>query len=70
MDGVKRQIRIVFHGPWPAEKINVLGNIREGDGQEILVEVDAEKATEVASILFFNFPVQDLIITNLPGENY
>ena len=68
MDGVKRQMRIVFHGPWSAEKIKVLGNINEGDGQEILREVDAEKATEVASILFANFPVRDLSMTSTPLE--
>jgi len=68
LDGVKRQMRIIFHGPWAAEKIKALGNINEGDGQEILLEVDAEKATEVASILFANFPVRDLSITRTPLE--
>jgi ABC-type uncharacterized transport system ATPase subunit len=61
-------MRIIFHGPWAAEKIKALGNINEGDGQEILLEVDAEKATEVASILFANFPVRDLSITRTPLE--
>ncbi len=68
LDGVKRQMRIVFHGPWAVEKIEALGKINEGDGQEILLEVDAEKATEVASILFACFPVQDLSITGTPLE--
>jgi ABC-type uncharacterized transport system ATPase subunit len=30
--------------------------------------VDVEKATEVASILFANFPVRDLNITSTPLE--
>ena len=61
-------MRIVFRGPWAAEQISTLGNIKEENGREILIEVDAVKAAEVASTLFAKFPVQDLSITTTPLE--
>ena len=61
-------MKILLRGPWEEEKIKALGNISQGDGQEVLLEVDAEKTTEVASILFANSPVRDLSITSTPLE--
>jgi ABC-2 type transport system ATP-binding protein len=63
MDGFKRRIKIVFRGPWAEEKVRALGEIQGGDGEEILLEVQPEKVAETASLLFAQFPVKDLSIT-------
>lgn len=68
VNGVKRQIRVVFSGPWAMDQVQNLGKIEEGNGRELLIEVEAEKAAEVASTLFAHFPVQDISITSIPLE--
>lgn len=68
MESAKRQIRIVFRGPWAAEKIRALGDLREENGSEIVLQVETAKAAEVASFLLAHFPVQDLSIADTPLE--
>ena len=67
-DGFKKQMRVVFNGPWPRDQVEKLGKIRETNGQEILLEVEQDKAASVASYLFANLPVKDMGITDLPLE--
>jgi ABC-2 type transport system ATP-binding protein len=68
MDGFKKQIRIIFSGYWNMDQIKKLGRIVESNGQEVLLEVETDKATRVASNLFANFPVKDITIKNPPLE--
>jgi ABC-2 type transport system ATP-binding protein len=68
MDGVKKQIRIIFNGSWNEDKIEKLGRIVENNGQEVLLEVEPDRATSVASNLFANFPVKDVTITGTSLE--
>lgn len=68
VNGLKKQIKIIFNGPWAVEGIRTLGKIKKRNSHEICLEVEAEKAAEVTSALFANFPVQDLSITNTPLE--
>ncbi len=68
LDGVKKEIRIEFNGPWSIDEVKKMGTLKERNGQEILLEVESEKAAVVASHLFANFPVKDIGITNPPLE--
>jgi ABC-2 type transport system ATP-binding protein len=68
LDGIKKEIRIEFSGPWTIDEVKKMGTIKESNGQEILLEVESEKATMVASHLFSNFPVKDISITDPPLE--
>ena len=68
LDGIKKEIRIEFSGPWTVDEVRKMGTIKESNGQEILLEVESEKATVVASHLFASFPVKDISITDPPLE--
>ena len=52
MKGAESLIRVVFHGPWPLEQVRLLGDMIEGNGEEILLEMGAEKAATIASTVF------------------
>lgn len=62
-NGFNKQIRAVFNGQLVIEKIEKLGKIIEKNGQEVLLEVEPNRATSVASYLFANFSVRDIRIT-------
>jgi ABC-2 type transport system ATP-binding protein len=66
--GHKKQIRIVFDGPVSTDTLGGLGTIRRINGQEVRLEVDADRAAAVASHLFSNHPVRDIGIGDLPLE--
>jgi len=68
IDGVRKQVKVVFDGPWAMEQVKNLGKIIGKNGQEILLEVEAHKAASVASNLFTHFPVKDIGITSPPLE--
>jgi ABC-2 type transport system ATP-binding protein len=68
LDGLKKEIRVVFKGPWSVGLIERLGKIRQMNGQEVLIEVEPDQAASVASDLFAHFPVQDISITDPPLE--
>lgn len=60
LNGFKRKIRAVFRDSSSMEGIERLGKAIRIDGQEILLEVPPEKATDVASTLISQFHVQDI----------
>ena len=68
MDGHKKQIRVVFSGPWTKSKVQEFGRIREMNGEEVLLDVESDKAAGVASHLFANFAVKDMAIADPPLE--
>jgi ABC-2 type transport system ATP-binding protein len=68
MDGFKKQIRVIFNGPWTMEQVGKLGRIIEKNGQEVLLEVEPGQAASVASNLFIHFPVKDIGITTAQME--
>jgi ABC-2 type transport system ATP-binding protein len=61
-DGVNKRVKVIFNGPWAVGQVEKLGKILERNGQELLLEVEPERITSVASYLFSNFPVQDINI--------
>ncbi len=66
MHGFRRQIRIFFNGPWNAEEIASVGNILKQNDQEVILEVDSDKALTVVSHLFKTCSVKDISIEG-PG---
>ncbi len=68
LDRAKREVRIVFRGSWDVESVKRLGKIKEAEGQQVLLEVEADKTAEVASVLFSSFPVRDVTISGTPLE--
>jgi ABC-2 type transport system ATP-binding protein len=61
-DGANKRVKVIFNGPWAVGEVEKLGKILERNGQELLLEVEPERVTSVASYLFSNFPVQDINI--------
>jgi hypothetical protein len=51
---------------WEKDQVEKLGKILKMNGQELLLEVEADRAAMVASHLFTFFPVKDISITE-PG---
>jgi ABC-2 type transport system ATP-binding protein len=68
VDGVRKQIKVVFDGPWTKNQVENLGKIIGQNGREVLLEVEADKASSVASILFTQFPIKDIGIASQPLE--
>ena len=68
LDGFKRQIRVIFNGPWALDQVGKMGRIIEKNGEEVLIEVGSSEAALVASNLFSYFPIKDISITNPPLE--
>jgi ABC-2 type transport system ATP-binding protein len=67
-NGIRKQIKTVFDGPWEADQVEKLGKIVEKNGQEVLLEVEPNQAASIASHLFNNFSIKDISITNPPLE--
>ena len=68
MDGVRKQIKVVFDGPWAMGEVKNLGKIIGKNGHEVRLEVEPDKAASVASSLFAQFPIKDISITSQPLE--
>jgi ABC-type uncharacterized transport system ATPase subunit len=68
IDGVRKQIKVVFDGPWAMDRVKNLGKVIGENGHEVLLEVEADKAASVASRLFAKFPIKDIGITSQPLE--
>ncbi len=62
VNGPGTQIRVVFEGPWSVDQIQELGMIKERNGKEIWLEVEADQVAPVAARLFHDFPVKDISI--------
>ena len=43
MHGFNKQIRVIFNGAWTMDQVKKLGEIREMNGQESLLEVEHDK---------------------------
>jgi ABC-2 type transport system ATP-binding protein len=65
---LKRQIRVVFSGPWNRDRVEKLGRVVEAVADEVLMEVEADRCVEVASQLLANLPVKDISISEPPLE--
>ena len=66
--GLKKQMRVVFSGPWQRDRVEGLGRVVEADDDEVLLEVESDQSVEVASQLFANLPVKDISISEPPME--
>jgi len=65
---LKKQIRLVFSGPWQRDLVEDLGRVIEADGEEVLLEVDSDQSVGVVSQLVANLPVRDISISGPPLE--
>lgn len=68
IDGFKKQIKVVFNGHFTLDQVKELGEIRKMNGQEVLLEVEPDRAASIASHLFANFHIKDISITDPPLE--
>ena len=68
IDGFRKQMRVTLTGAANTDELRELGEIKAANGPEVLLEVAADRAAEVASRLFASFPVQDISITDPPLE--
>jgi ABC-2 type transport system ATP-binding protein len=66
--GLKKQMRVVFSGPWQRDLVERLGRVIEADDDEVLLEVESDQSVKVASQLFSNLPVKDISISEPPME--
>ena len=64
MNGLKKQVRVVFSGPWQREQIEKLGDVKDAGAREVILEVERDQASSVASRLFAHFAVNDITITD------
>ena len=55
-------------GGWEKSLVEKLGRMVEIKGEEILLEVEPQQVTSVASYLFGNFSIKDISISNPPLE--
>ena len=68
LDGFKKEMKIVFNGQWSLDLLERHGKVKQMNGQEVLLEVEPEEASLVASHLFSNLPIKDIAITDPPLE--
>jgi len=66
--GLKKQIRILFGGPWEMDELKRYGRILHASGQEVSLEVESQQAAPLTAHLLARFPVKDLSITEMPLE--
>jgi ABC-2 type transport system ATP-binding protein len=62
-------MRVVFSEQLSLELVERYGKVKEMNGQEVLLEVDPDDASRVASHLFSTFPIKDITITDPPLED-
>ena len=68
IDGSRKQMRVTLTRPAETNKLGELGEIKGVSGQDVVLEVAAERAAAVASRIFASFAVQDISITDPPLE--
>jgi ABC-2 type transport system ATP-binding protein len=59
----RKQIRVVFEGPWRKEEAERLGRILEAHDEEVILEVEPDQAPHVVSHLVAVQPVKDISIS-------
>ena len=68
LDGFKKEMKIVFDGQWSLDLVERHGKVKQINSQEVLLEVEPDETSMVASHLFSNFPIKDIAITDPPLE--
>lgn len=58
--GNRKRIRVVFERAVETELLGKLGTLRHANGQEVHLEVEADRAAAVAAHLLSNHPVKDI----------
>ena len=64
MSGLRKQIRVTLGRTEEMERVAKLGEVKRVSDHEVLLEVQAEAAASVASYLFANVPVKDVLIAD------
>ena len=68
MDGIGKQIRVIFNGPWKSDHVEKIGRIINVSEQELLLEIEPADVSSAVSYLFANFSIKDIIINDPPLE--
>jgi ABC-2 type transport system ATP-binding protein len=68
MDGIKKEMKIAFNGPWEGDAIARMAKIVKQDDHELLLEVDPAQTARLAAFVFARFPVLDIEIKDPPLE--
>ena len=66
--GARKQVRVVFAGPWDPVALGRIAPIRSSEGQEALLEIEPDRAPSVAAEILARFPVKDIEVRDLPLE--
>ncbi len=61
---LKKQVRVIFSGPWERNLIEGFGKILQVDDEEVLLEVESDQAVHVANQLLTSHPVKDISISD------
>jgi ABC-2 type transport system ATP-binding protein len=63
-----KRIRVRFQGPWQMDSLRRLGTVTLLQADEIVIEVDPDRAPQAASSLLATSAVRDISITDPPFE--
>jgi len=64
----KKQIKILFNGPWSRDLVARLGELTIVDPHEAVLEVEPAETARVAAHICSNFPIRDITIIEAPIE--
>jgi ABC-2 type transport system ATP-binding protein len=64
----RKQIRVLFDGPWARDALAQLGSLLRADVHEALLEVEAPAAARAAAFICSRFSIRDITITEMPLE--
>lgn len=64
----RKQIRVLFDGPWARDALAQLGSLLRADAHEALLEVEAPAAARAAAFICSRFSIRDITITEMPLE--
>jgi ABC-2 type transport system ATP-binding protein len=64
----KKQIKIVFGGPWSRDELAQLGDLTRADIHEAVLEVETAATARVAALICSRFSISDITIMEAPLE--
>jgi viologen exporter family transport system ATP-binding protein len=64
----KKQIKIVFDGPWVRDELAQLGDLTRADIHEAVLEVETAATARVAALICGRFSIRDITIMEAPLE--
>ena len=64
----RKQIKILFDGPWARDELAPLGDLVRVDAPEVVLEVEAAAAARAAAFICSRFSIRDIAIMEVPLE--